>query len=104
MADKAAKDLRDNLITTFQCQNICDKANRFREIYQKAQDNHSEPCKDMWYIETADETHHGCRALYRFDNGIKSYDIPCKVGEEIELKYDPMKGQFSPIKITVNNG
>ena len=103
-SNKALKDLRDNVILLDECKKICDKAQRFQEMYKKAQSNQSDVCINMQYIEIADETSQGCRALYRFTDGIVDSTIPCKIGEVLEQKYDPMYCQFSPIKIVANNG
>lgn len=103
-ANKALKDLRDNLILLDECHTICEKANHFCEMYKKAKSNYSEPCKGIMYIETADETSRGCQAFYRFNDGVVTSEQPCKVGDVLEFKYDPEYGYFSPIKITVNNG
>lgn len=103
-SDNALKDLRDNVILLDECKKICDKAQRFREMYRKAQSNHSDMCKNIQYIEIADETSQGCHALYRFTDGVVDGTIPCKIGEVLEQKYDPMYCQFSSIKIVANNG
>lgn len=101
-ANQALKDLRDRFIGLNECHAICDKAKRFREIYDKAQSNYSEPYKNVWYIETADETSRGCQAFYQFNDGVVISEHPCKVGEVLELKYDSVYGYFSPIKIKAN--
>lgn len=104
-ANKSLINLRDCLITLDECHTVCDKAKRFREMYEKAKNNYSKPCKNVWYIEIADETSRGCQALYRFSDGeVNIIEQPCKVGEILELKYDPKYSQFSPIKIVTNNG
>lgn len=103
-ADQAIKDLRDRFIGLNECKEICDKAKRFREMYDKAQNNYTEPYENVWYIETADETSRGCQAFYRFNDGVAVIEQPCKVGEVLELKYDPEYGYFSPIKIEAKNG
>lgn len=102
-SNQALKDLVDKLITYHECHIICNKAKRFREMYKKARSNQSEPYEGVLYVETADETSHGCQAFYFFSDGVVSGEQPCKVGEVLELKYDPMNGQFSPIKIVANN-
>lgn len=71
-ANKALLDLRDNLITLDECHIVCNKLKRFREMYDKAKNNYSEPCENVWYIEIADETSRGCQALYRFNDGVVS--------------------------------
>ncbi len=103
-ANKALIDLRNNVIMLNECHAICEKYRRFCEMYEKAKSNYSEPCKNVWYIEIADETSRGCHALYRFNDGVVSSEQSCKVGEILELKYDPTYSQFSPIKIVTNNG
>lgn len=103
-SNKAIKDLNDGLMLLNECKTICDKEQRFREMYKAAQNNHSDVCENIQYIEMADETSRGCHALYRFSDGVIDGTIPCKIGEVLEQKYNPTHCQFSPIKIVANNG
>ncbi|MDE6227172.1 MAG: hypothetical protein K2M63_06615 [Muribaculaceae bacterium] len=73
-------------------------------MFHLALSQQSEVCKNIQYIEIADETSQGCHALYRFTDGIVENELPCKIGDVLEQKYDPEHSQFSPIKIVANNG
>ena len=103
-SNKALKDLRDGVILLNECHKICEKEERFRKMFQKALNNQSGVCENIQYIEIADETSQGCHAIYRFTDGMVNSEIPCKIGEALEQKYDPEYCQFSPIKIVANNG
>ena len=103
-SNKALKDLRDGVILLNECHKICEKEERFRKMFQKALNNQSDVCENIQYIEIADDTSQGCHALYRFADGIVENEVPCKIGDVLEQKYDPEHSQFSPIKIVANNG
>lgn len=103
-SNKALKDLRDEIILLNECHEICEKEERFRKMLKKALNNEYDVCKNIQYIEIADETNRGCHALYRFTDGVIDGEIPCKIGEVLEQRYDPSYCQFSPIKIVANNG
>lgn len=103
-SDKALKDLRDGVILLNECHEICKKEELFRKMFHKALNNQSDVCENIQYIELADETSQGCHAIYSFTDGIVDGTIPCKIGEVLEQKYDPMYCQFSSIKIVANNG
>ena len=102
-SNKAMKDLMDGVILLNECHKICKKEERFREMFQKAINNQSDVCENIQYIEIADETSRGCRAIYHFTDGIVDSEIPCKIGEVLEQKYDPEYCQFSPVKTVANN-
>lgn len=101
-ADKAIMNLRDGLISQFECQNICKRYDCFSSMYHKALDNTPEICENIRYIELADETCRGCRAIFQLNDGVIEQTIPCRVGDILEIKFDPTHFQFLPMKAVAN--
>lgn len=85
-AEDAAKALAEHLMTASECRIIVDIYNNFADIYNQAVNKVVKDCEGVMYVELADETCKGCRAEYRFNDGVVDGVFPCKIGESHVVK------------------
>lgn len=82
----ANKALRDGLGTREAYRLALDTWSSACKIYEKALAKYENGCEDVYYIEIADESENGCRALYQINDGITQCERQSKIGEPFVTK------------------
>lgn len=97
--DNARKGVYNETLALFDYRLLSGKRDQFAKIYDKAVSGYTEEYRGLMYIEIADSSSHGCRAVYRYDYDGIEWEKPCKIGEPLTSKFDFNKFEFEPIKI-----
>lgn len=97
--DNARNRLHNGTLAISDYQLLAEKRDQFAKIYDKAVSGYTEEYRGLMYIEIADSSSQGCRAMYRYDDNGIEWEKPCKIGEPLTSKFDFNKFEFEPIKI-----